>query len=99
MRPLPRVQQFYATSSYRPFRPARRLVSVDDPPQAVIEAINEQRPDVIRRYGGYLELIFRVAAATGKLRHLPAVVSYSGAVKRSSVNGGVRNTIRRVVGV
>ena len=26
-------------------------------------------------------------------------VSYSGASKRSSVNGGVRNTIRRVVGV
>ena len=75
---LPRVQEFYATSSYRPFRPGRRLVSVDDPPQAVIEAINEQRPDVIRSYGGYLELLFRVAAATGELRHLPTVVSYAG---------------------
>ena len=75
---LPRVQEFYATSSYRPFRPGRRLVSVDDPPRAVIEAINEQRPDVIRSYGGYLELLFRLAAATGELRHLPVVVSYAG---------------------
>ena len=92
---LPRVQEFYATSSFRPFRPGRRHVSVDDPPRAVIAAINDSRPEVIRSYGGYLELLFRVAAATGELRHLPTVVSYAG----DTMSDGGRALIEREFGI
>jgi phenylacetate-CoA ligase len=92
---LPRVQAFYAASSYRPFRPRRRDVSVDDPPRAVIAAINEARPEVIRSYGGYLERLFRVAAATGELRHLPTVVSYAG----DTMSDGGRALIEREFGI
>ncbi len=92
---LPRVQAFYAASSYRPFRPGRRHVSVDDPPRAVIAAINDARPEVVRSYGGYLELLFRVAAATGELRHLPALVSYAG----DTMSDGGRALIEDELGI
>jgi phenylacetate-CoA ligase len=92
---LPRVQEFYAVSSYRPFRPGRRHVSVDDPPRTVLAAINESRPEVIRSYGGYLELLFRVAAATRELRHLPTVVSYAG----DTMSDAGRELIEREFGI
>ena len=81
---LPRVQQFYAEASFRPMRPGRHQLSVDDPPGATIDAVNRLRPDVVRSYGAYLELLFRVAATTGSLRHRPSVVVYAGDVMSSA---------------
>ena len=73
-----RVQSFYAEAAFRPLRPRRRQLSVDLPPQEALAAVEELRPAVLRSYGGYLELLFRVAAATGALRHRPRAVLYSG---------------------
>jgi phenylacetate-CoA ligase len=73
-----RVHRFYADSTYRPARPDRRQLSVETPPEEVLAAIERLQPAVVRTYGGYLELLFRVAAATGTLRHRPRAVLYSG---------------------
>jgi phenylacetate-CoA ligase len=75
---LPRVQAFYASAAFRPLRPGRTLVDVDTPPEQVLEAIERGRPEVIRSYGAFLELLFRTAAASGGLRHRPRVVLYAG---------------------
>lgn len=74
----PRVQARYAQETFRPLRPTRRPLSVDTPPDEVLEAMNRIRPAVVHSYGAYLELLFRVAAATRSLRHRPSVVAYSG---------------------
>jgi phenylacetate-CoA ligase len=73
-----RVQSFYAEATFRPGRPQRRPLSVEMSPEEVLAAIERLRPAVVRSYGGYLELLFRVAAAKGTLRHRPRAVLYSG---------------------
>jgi phenylacetate-CoA ligase len=72
------VHSFYADSTFRPARPERRPLSVETPPEEVLAAIERLRPAVVHSYGGYLELLFRVAAATSTLRHRPRAVLYSG---------------------
>jgi phenylacetate-CoA ligase len=75
-----RVQAFYGQNSFRPFRPDRRMLAVDTPLERVLDAVDRFRPHVLRSYGGYLELLFRFAAVSGRLRHRPCVVLYSGDV-------------------
>ncbi len=50
----------------------------NEPIEAVIETINQYRPDVIASYGSYLELLFRMAAARGLQVHAPKVILYGG---------------------
>ena len=73
-----RVLDFYATSTFRPLRPRDRRLTVETPPEEVLATIERTRPVVLRSYGGFLELLFRVAAANGRLRHRPRAVVYSG---------------------
>jgi phenylacetate-CoA ligase len=76
----PTVQRFYGEASFRPFRPRRRLISTYTPPEQMLAAVNELRPEVIRSYAAYLELLFKTAAVSGSLEHRPGVVLYSGDV-------------------
>jgi phenylacetate-CoA ligase len=73
---LRRIDDFYARHSFRPGRPDRRFVAVEEPLEAVVAAINEHRPDVLGSYGSYLETLFRVAAARGLEVHRPRVLRY-----------------------
>jgi phenylacetate-CoA ligase len=73
-----RVQAFYADTTFRPLRARRTPLSVDIPPEDALARVDRLRPAVIQSYGGYLELLFRVASATGTLGHLPRVAVYSG---------------------
>jgi phenylacetate-CoA ligase len=73
-----RVQAFYEAATYRPRRPDRRLLPVETDPEEVLALVERVRPAVLRSYGGFLELLFRVAAANGGLRHRPSAVLYSG---------------------
>ncbi len=50
----------------------------NEPIEAVIETINQYRPDVIASYGSYLELLFRMAAARGLEVHAPKLILYGG---------------------
>lgn len=73
---LRRVEDFYARHSFRPGRPDKRFVAVEEPPETVIAAINEFRPDVLGGYGSYLETLFRFARARDLEVHTPRVIRY-----------------------
>jgi phenylacetate-CoA ligase len=73
-----RIQDFYANALFRPMRPRRRLVTLDVPPEEVLDSIERVRPAVVRGHADHLELIFRAAAARGGLSHRPGAVVYAG---------------------
>lgn len=73
-----RVQEFYAQAAYRPFRPNRHRASVEDGVGSVISMLHQVRPDVVRTYGSYLELLFRTIAGRSLSVPLPRVVVYAG---------------------
>ena len=74
------VQRFYRGSSFRPFRPARHAVMIEQPLDRIVEQVNAVEPNVIRGNGGHLEAFFREALARGLQLHRPAVVVYYGDV-------------------
>ena len=89
------VLAYYADATYRPLRPRHRQLTVDTPPEEILAAVDHLRPAVIRSYGGFLELLFRVADASGGLRHRPAAVVYAG----DTMSDGGRELIERRFGV
>ena len=71
------VRAYYDRSCYRPLRPRHHSVGVDEPLDEVVATINRLRPDVVRGYGTYLELLFRTALAEGLSLHTPKVAVYT----------------------
>src|SRR5207247_6677210 len=71
------VRAYYDRSCYRPLRPRHHSVGVDEPLEHVVETINRLRPDVVRGYGTYLELLFRTAMVEGLTLHTPRVTVYT----------------------
>ncbi len=59
-----------------PFRPVRVRLSLLQPLEEVVAAINEYRPDVISGYGSYLEGLFTVVARRGLPMHRPRLLVY-----------------------
>jgi phenylacetate-CoA ligase len=57
-------------------RNERRRVSLHEPFETVIEAVNELRPDVISSVGSYVEALFLHLHRHGVRMHLPRVVTY-----------------------
>jgi phenylacetate-CoA ligase len=58
-------------------RPRRRFVSVREPVERVAALIDEERPDLLTGYGGWIHLFFKTVAARGiELRHPPKMVMY-----------------------
>jgi phenylacetate-CoA ligase len=72
------VQRFYRDTSFRPCKPARHFVSIEQPLERIVEHVNELAPDVIRGNGGYLEAFFRAVAARELPLLLPRAVVYYG---------------------
>ncbi|MSQ98349.1 MAG: phenylacetate--CoA ligase family protein [Xanthomonadales bacterium] len=73
-----KVLKFYQQATFIPLRPDRLFLSLADPIEQVVEAINRFRPDVIIGYSGYLEMLFRTLAARSMQMHLPRLVVYGG---------------------
>jgi len=73
-----KVFDFYRQATFIPFRPDRLFVSIAEPIERVVEAINQFRPDVIIGYSGYLEMMFRTLASRSMHIHLPRLVIYGG---------------------
>lgn len=73
-----RILTFYGEAAFRPGRPNRRFVSVDQPVEQIVAAINDVRPDVLRGYGAFLETLFRVADARGLPLRAPRLLIYAG---------------------
>jgi phenylacetate-CoA ligase len=71
------VRAFYDRACYRPLRPRHHAAGVDEPLEDVVATTNRLRPDVLRGYGTYLELLFRTAEARGFELHRPRVAVYT----------------------
>jgi phenylacetate-CoA ligase len=69
-----------------PFLSTRRqTLSLHDPVEALADAIENFRPDVLSAYGSLLGMLFPHAAATGCLSHAPKAVVYGADVLEDSV--------------
>ncbi len=69
-----KVWAFYRRKTFIPVRPDRLVLSVLEPVEKVVESINRFRPDVIRSYGSYLEILFRILAARKIHMHPPRLI-------------------------
>ena len=72
-----KVTKFYAENTRMP-RPRRRAVSMTTPFEEIVSTINDERPDLITAYGGFLDTFFRTLAARGAEIHSPKVIMYVG---------------------
>jgi phenylacetate-coenzyme A ligase PaaK-like adenylate-forming protein len=70
------VQAFYADATMMPARPRRRFVSVRESVESVAAILDEERPDLLTGYGGWIHLFFKTAAARGLEFHRPKMVMY-----------------------
>lgn len=71
-----KVWDFYRQRTFIPVRPERLVLSVLEPVEGIVKAINCFRPDVIISYGSYLGTLFRVLALRGIRMHLPRMLIY-----------------------
>lgn len=72
------VTRFYEEGVLLPVRPRRRFVSLLEPIEKIAAISNEERPDLLVGYGGWINLFFRTVAARGIDLHLPKMVMYMG---------------------
>ncbi len=70
------VRRFLRQNRFGPTRSGRLRFRLSDPVESIIDALNDNRPDVISAHGSYLEALFRMVAVRGIHLHLPKVVSY-----------------------
>lgn len=73
-----KVHNYYKRMTFIPVRPDRLRLSVSDPIEDVIQAINHFRPDIIRSFGSYLETLFRILALRQIDMNLPRMLIYGG---------------------
>jgi phenylacetate-CoA ligase len=69
------VTAFYEANTLL-VRPRRRFVSVREPIESVAARVNEERPDLLTGYGGWIDLFFKTVAARGIELRPPRMVMY-----------------------
>ena len=72
----PAMRRFLGQHRFRSSMSNRLWLSVADPVDKVIAAINDFQPNVVNSFGSYLEALFRMAAAGSIRFHLPRAVRY-----------------------
>jgi phenylacetate-CoA ligase len=72
-----KIVGFYAENTRLP-RPRRATISMLAPFEEIVATINEERPDLLTAYGGFLDVFFRTLLARGAEIHPPKVVMYVG---------------------
>jgi phenylacetate-CoA ligase len=75
---LTQMQKFLSENRFMPLRRQQTAVDVSAPLDAVIAAINRERPALLSAYGSYLEALFKGVAARGINMHVPGVVYFGG---------------------
>jgi phenylacetate-CoA ligase len=73
-----KVTAFYEESTLLPVRPQRRFVPLGEPLERVVAIANDERPDVLVGYGGWIDLFFKTVAARGLELRPPKLVMYMG---------------------
>jgi phenylacetate-CoA ligase len=72
-----KVLQFYDENAMIP-RPQRRFVRLREPVERIAAILNEERPDVLVGYGGWIDLFFKTILARRIDIHPPKMVIYMG---------------------
>ena len=73
---LRRVWSFYDQNTLIPVRPRRTFVSILDPLDEIVEAINAERPEVIVGYGSFLEMLYRYVDGADLDVHAPRMIMH-----------------------
>lgn len=73
-----KVMAFYEQAVMFPVRPRRRFVSILESPDRIAAIANEELPDVLVGYGGWIDRFFKTVAARGIKMHIPKLVMYMG---------------------
>jgi phenylacetate-CoA ligase len=71
-----KVGDFYSKMTFIPLRPERLVLSMVEPIERVVEAVNSFRPDVLKSYGSYLGTFFKTLKSRGMEMHLPRILMY-----------------------
>jgi len=72
-----KVRALYGQKTLIPVRPERLSLSVLEPVEDIVQAVNRFRPDVIISYGSYLETLFRQLHLRQLRMYLPQVLVYA----------------------
>jgi phenylacetate-CoA ligase len=80
---------FVRQNTFLPSVTNRLSLSLSEPIERIIAAINGCRPDVIGSYGSYLELLFRMVAMRGIDMHLPKAVLFASDMRLIEEDFGV----------
>lgn len=74
------VQKFCRKHAYYPknMRIIRQYLSLFDPPEKNLPKLNAFKPDIVRSYGSYLEMLFNHIDKTGDDLHRPKVIVFGG---------------------
>lgn len=86
---------FLRENTFLPIGAKRTSLSLLEPMERIVAAINECRPVVISSYGSYLELLFKTIATQGIPMHLPKVLVYASDV----MTDGGKHLIEEDLGV
>jgi phenylacetate-CoA ligase len=89
------TRAFYRRALLAPVRPRRCSLSVSSPLEETIDAVNRVKPDVIRSYGSFLELLYGTVVARGLSMHRPRLVVYGG----DRLTARARSLIENDVGI
>jgi len=90
-----KVTAFYRASTLLPVQPRRRFVSLLEPIEQVAVILNQERPDILVGYGGWLDLFFQTLAVQGIDLHRPKLVMSMG----ESLSSGARERIEAHFGI
>ena len=72
------VTAFYEESTLLPVRPRRRFVALQTPIEEIVRIANDERPDLLVGYGGWIDLFLRTVSARHLDLHRPKLVLYMG---------------------
>jgi phenylacetate-CoA ligase len=70
------VRNFYSKMTFIPLRPERLTLSVVEPIECVVDAVNSFRPDVLKSYGSYLGMFFRTLRSREIEMYPPRMLMY-----------------------
>ena len=73
-----KVLAFYAANTRMPVKPRRTTVSMMQPLDDIVAAIDTVKPDLLTAYGGFLDVLYRTLVARDAPIHRPKVVMYMG---------------------
>jgi len=90
-----KVIDFYNENVVMPVRPQRRFIPLQEPIDKVAAILNQERPDILVGYGGWIDLFFKSVAARGIEIRPPRMVMYMG----EALPQGSRDFIERTFGI